>query len=178
MAEKKSAERERLENVMPLPEVTHGQVAIPEVTESNMPSPEVTDQQIPVPDATPSDKPLPETGDPSNYVMFGDQRIEIKATKLKYQRDRTAAFYRILQQMPLVDVLALQDGLLDPERSSDKMLFDWLIAATDNVELVQKYYDEITTETVEDILRIFCKRNKISDKDEERKNREAQGANP
>ena len=40
-------------------------------------------------------KELPHVGSPENTVMIGDKLIEIKATKLKYQRNRTAAFYKI-----------------------------------------------------------------------------------
>ena len=101
-------------------------------------------------------------------IDFAGEKIEIKPTKLKYQRDRTAAFYRILQQMPLVDILALQDGILDPERSSDKMLFDWLIAVTDNPTLVARHYDDVNSDTVERMLAIFLRLNHIDEK--ERKN--------
>ena len=80
--------------------------------------------------------------------------------------------------MPLVDVLALKDGILDPKRSSDKMLFDWLIAATDDAVLVTRNYDQINADTVDRILKIFCKVNHIDEKDAERKNKETQATNP
>lgn len=108
--------------------------------------------------------PSPAIGVPENKVNFGGEEIEIKPTKLKYQRDRTAAFYRILQQYSIVDILALQDGMLDPDRSSDKMLFDWLIAVTDNPKLVTAKYDDINSETIEKLLSIFLRLNHISDK--------------
>lgn len=40
-------------------------------------------------------KELPQVGNPENSVMIGGKPIEIKATKVKYQRNRTAAFYKI-----------------------------------------------------------------------------------
>lgn len=109
-------------------------------------------------------------------VQFGAKMIEIKPTKLKYQRDRTAAFYKLLQQVPLVELLALQDGVLDPQRSSDKMLFDWLIAVTDDPKLVTQNYDNINSETVHKLLEIFCRLNYI--KDEDGKKDQAQTTTP
>ena len=40
-------------------------------------------------------KKLPQIGNPENSVMIGGKPVEIKATKVKYQRNRTAAFYKI-----------------------------------------------------------------------------------
>lgn len=142
--------------------------------ENKIPVPEITEKVIPVPERNTEAVPVPVAGQTENQVQFGDTQIEIKPTKLKYHRDRTAAFYRILQQMPLIDVLALQDGILDPERSSDKMLFDWLIAATDDSALVARNYDQIDADTVERILQIFLRLNHIDDKDDARKNRQTQ----
>ena len=158
---------------METPQHEEKKIPVPEVTDKPNPVPKETPKEIPNPEYEPKDTPPPKPGHPENIVMFGDQEIEIKPTKVKYQRDRTAAFYRILQQMPLVDVLALQDGMLDPERSSDKMFFDWLIAVTDNPKLVTKNYDKLDSDTVEQILKIFCRINHIDEK-EERKNRQAQ----
>lgn len=156
---------------------------VPEYKETKKPIPPENTEEKPVPEANTGEKPVPEyveketphpqPGHPENIVQFGDEMFEIKPTKVKYQRDRTAAFYRILEQMPLVDILALQDGILDPERSSDKMLFDWLVAVTDNSRLVAKYYDKLDSDVIEQILHIFCRLNHIDER-EERKNRAAQ----
>lgn len=48
-----------------------------------------------LPDTTISAKELPAVGNPENTVAIGGKLIELKATKLKYQRNRTAAFYKI-----------------------------------------------------------------------------------
>lgn len=141
---------------------------IPQFTEKEVPVPEVTGTIKATPEVSNKTTPLPLVGEQENMIDFAGEKIEIKPTKLKYQRDRTAAFYRILQQMPLVDILALQDGILDPERSSDKMLFDWLIAVTDNPTLVARHYDDVNSDTVERMLTIFLRLNHIDEK--ERKN--------
>lgn len=142
--------------------------SLPSVNESSKPVPEVTESTPPLPQ--PSNKKIktPKIGDPKNIIQFGDVEIELKPTKIKYQRDRTAAFYRMLKQMPLVDILALQDGILDPERSSDKMLFDWLIAVTDDPKLVTANYDKLDSETIYSILDIFCRLNHIPTDDEKK----------
>ena len=149
---------------------------IPEHKETEKPVPEYSEETKPMPEVTETEKPLPEPGIPENMVQFGKKKIEIKPTKLKYQRDRTAAFYKLLQQVPLVELLALQDGVLDPQRSSDKMLFDWLIAVTDDPKLVTANYDDIDSETVHRLLEIFCRLNYI--KDEDGKKDQAQTTTP
>lgn len=143
--------------------------SLPRVNEDVKPVPEVTDNTPPPPKPTTKKMATPKIGDPQNVVQFGDVEIELKPTKIKYQRDRTAAFYRMLKQMPLVDILALQDGILDPERSSDKMLFDWLIAVTDDPKLVTANYDKLDSESIYKILEIFCRLNHIPDEEKKQK---------
>lgn len=150
--------------------------SLPKVTEELKPIPEVTDTTPPLPVPSSKKVAVPKVGDLQNIVQFGDVEIELKPTKIKYQRDRTAAFYRMLKQMPLIDILALQDGILDPERSSDKMLFDWLIAVTDDPKIVTANYDKLDTETIHQILEIFCRLNHIPDDDEKKRKTQAEKA--
>lgn len=143
--------------------------SLPKVNDNVKPVPEVTEVTTPLPKPTIKKMATPKIGDPQNVVQFGDVEIELKPTKIKYQRDRTAAFYRMLKQMPLIDILALQDGILDPERSSDKMLFDWLIAVTDDPKLVTANYDKLDTESIYKILEIFCRLNHIPEDEKKQK---------
>ena len=144
---------------------------VPEYTEPANPVLEPTEIQKPVPEYTPSDKKVPEIGHPENTVVIGGRQIEIKSTKVKYQRDRTASFYMLLKKAPLVEILSLQDGVLDKERSSDKMLFDWLIAVTDDPKLIKNNFDDMDSDTIYKMLEIFCRLNHI---DEYEKKAEAQ----
>lgn len=141
--------------------------SIPKTNTESKPIPEIIEKEVPIPEHVEKVVPLPPVGDERNIVQFGKAVIEIKATKLKYQRDHTAEFYRALKQMPLVDILSLPDGTIDPERSSDQMLFEWLIAVTDNPKLVAANYDLLDTDTVYKLLEIFCRLNHI--KDDEKK---------
>lgn len=143
--------------------------SLPKVNDNVKPMPEVTEAATPLPKHTEKKIKAPIVGNLANMVMFGDVEIELKPTKIKYQRDRTAAFYRMLKQMPLIDILALQDGILDPERSSDKMLFDWLIAVTDDPKIVTANYDKLDTESIYKILEIFCRLNHIPDEEKKQK---------
>ena len=49
---------------------------------------------------------------------------------------------------------------------------DWLIAATDDEKLITENYDDMDTETIEKILVIFKRVNRITEKDEKLKNME------
>ena len=64
-----------------------------------------------LPSAVQDAKGLPQVGSPENSIIIGETLVEIKPTKLRYQRNRTAAFYKILELYPLVDVLAMEAGI-------------------------------------------------------------------
>lgn len=123
---------------------------------------------LPMPEQ--SEKGLPQVGSPENSVIIGDTLVEIKPTKLRYQRNRTAAFYKILEIYPLADVLAMEAGAFGDDRDGDKALMDWLIAVTDDAELVQANYDALDTGTVEQLLAIFRRVNRIDEKEQKQKN--------
>lgn len=119
------------------------------------------------------EKTLPVVGKAENTVVIGGQMIEIKPTKLKYHRNNTAAFYKIVDMLPLPDIMMMDAKSFGDGRDGDKALMDWLIAATDNAELIHENYNEIDTETVEKILAIFKRVNKIDEKEEKQKNAES-----
>lgn len=85
-------------------------------------------------------------------------------------RNRTAAFYRVLELYPLADILAMQEGAFDDARDGDKALFDWLIAVTDDPDFVTAHYDEMDTETIEIMLSIYRRVNHIDEKEAHQKN--------
>ena len=77
--------------------------------------------------------------------------------------------------VPLTEFLAYDKGILDPERDSDQILFDFLVAVFDSGALVTANYDNMTSEDIEHILEIFGRVNHITEKEEAaRKNRETQ----
>ena len=123
-----------------------------------------------LPSAVQDAKGLPQVGSPENSIIIGETLVEIKPTKLRYQRNRTAAFYKILELYPLVDVLALEAGAFGDNRDGDKALMDWLIAVTDDAELIQKYYDIMDTGVIEQMLSIFRRVNRIDEKEQKQKN--------
>lgn len=123
-----------------------------------------------LPSAVQDAKGLPQVGSPENSIIIGKTLVEIKPTKLRYQRNRTAAFYKILELYPLVDVLAMEAGAFGDNRDGDKALMDWLIAVTDDAELIQKYYDIMDTGVIEQMLSIFRRVNRIDEKEQKQKN--------
>lgn len=142
----------------------------PEQPATKLPETGMEEKKIPAAGMPP--KELPATGNPENTVIIGGQLIEIKPTKLKYQRNRTAAFYKILDMYPLTDILAMSAGTFGDERDGDKAIMDWLIAATDNEQLIVEHYDELDTGIIEKILSIFRRVNRIDEKEQKLKNME------
>lgn len=134
--------------------------------------PDSTMESKPLPDPTTNTKSLPPVGNPENTVIIGGQPIEIKPTKVKYQRNRTAAFFRVIRTYPLVDILAMDVGSFGDDRDGDKAIMDWLIAVFDDEQLVLDHYDEMDTALIEKILKIFLRINKIDEKEENLKNLE------
>lgn len=134
-------------------------------------------KETPSPEQQVKDKPaleqaykeLPAVGNPENTVTIGGKLIEIKPTKLKYQRNRTALFYKVLMIYPLVDVLGFEAGAFGDDRDGDKCLMDFLIAATDDEKLIVDNYDDIDNETVEKIVTIFRRVNRIDEKEANQK---------
>ena len=102
-----------------------------------------------LPTAQQPEKELPQVGSPENTIIIGEKLIEIKPTKLRYQRNRTAAFYKMLELYPLADILAMEAGAFGDDRDGDKAVMDWLIAVFDDEALVLENYDSMDTGTVE-----------------------------
>ena len=149
---------------------------LPDVEQETKELPVVSENNKPLPDPTMQTKSLPPIGNPENTVVIGGKPIEIKPTKVKYQRNRTAAFYRIIRMYPLIDILAMDVGAFGDERDGDKAIMDWLIAVFDDEQFVVENYEEMDTAMIETILKIFVRINKIDEKEEYLKNLEKERA--
>lgn len=103
-------------------------------------------------------------------MTIGGKLIEIKPTKLKYQRNRTAMFYKMLDMYPLCDILAMESGTFGDDRDGDKAVMDWLIAVTDDEQLITENYNALDTDTIEKLLAIYKRVNKIDEKEDRLKN--------
>ena len=114
-------------------------------------------------------KDLPQVGSPENTVMIGGKLIEIKPMKMKYVRNRTAAFRHILEVYPLSDILAMENTFGDG-RDGDKALFDWLVAVTDDEQLISENYDEMDTDTIYRMLSIHRRVDKVDELEAKLKN--------
>ena len=124
----------------------------------------------PLPMTEQTEKGLPQIGSPENSILIGDTLVEVKPTKLKYQRNRTAAFYKMLEVYPLADILAMEAGAFGDDRDGDKALMDWLIAVLDDEKLVTENYDRLDTGVIEQLLAIFRRVNRIDEKEQKLKN--------
>ena len=143
---------------------------LPDVTEVTLDQPEVTVETKELPKVGTKQKDMPIVGKPENIVKIGGKFIEILPTKLRYQRDRTAAFYNVLEMYAQADVFAMPEGTFGDSRDGDKCVMDWLIAVTNDPELILENYNDIDTQTIEDLIIIFKRINKIEEKSERRKN--------
>ena len=132
-----------------------------------LPDPKQNKKEIP--SAEIEKKEQPKTGHPENMVLFGNTPIEIFPTKLEYFRNKTANFYHVLQVYPIGELLNFTEKDLGG-RDGDKATFDWLIAITDNEELVKANYNLITQDTIDKLVEIFIRVNKIKEKEEKLKN--------
>ena len=72
----------------------------------------------------------------------------------------------------------MEAGTFGDDRDGDKATMDWLIAATDDEQLIVDNYDEMDTGTIEKILSIFKRVNRIEEKEQKQKNmqKERKGA--
>ena len=146
----------------------------PVETELNKEEPEPTEPDKEVPDESKMDKPLPADKPLENCVKIGDELIELKPTKLRYLRNKMASGYNVFKTYPLHEVLLVAAGRIDETRDGDQLLFDFLVAAFDDPFFVKTHYDDMTADDVEQVLKIFGRLNHIDDRENERKNREAQ----
>lgn len=147
--------------------------AMPDAEQAVKEMPDVAPDVKETPAVDIKQKELPQVGTPENTIVIGGELIEIKPTKLKYQRNRTAVFYHILEMYPLSDILAMGANSFGDGLDGDKKLYDWLVAVTDNEELIRKYYDEIDSDMIYRMLEIFRRVNKIAEMEEKLKNAKA-----
>lgn len=160
---------------------------LPEVAEGIKELPAVNDGEPEVSYVSKEEKTLPDIVNAEDTVMIGGIPVEIKPTHLRYQRDRTANFYRVLELYPLIDIVSLDAESFGDGRTGDQALLEWLIAVFDDsvgvgeaadkrrnerIEFVKKYYNQMDTETIEKILTIFKRINRITEKEEKLKNAE------
>jgi hypothetical protein len=164
------------EEAKKLPDVNTEEKTAPEVSETAVAAPEAGVAAKEVPNVTPITKKPPMREKPENTVLIGDTLVEIKPTLMRYQRDRTAAFYRIMELYPLIDILGMDASNFGDGRDGDKCVFDWLIAVTNDPDLIKENYDKLDTETIEKMLAIFRRVNKIDEKETKLKNVAAPGA--
>ena len=73
-------------------------------SKKDTPIQDVKMESKPLPTSKSKQKKLPEVASPENSVMIGGKMVEIKPTKVKYQRNRVAVFYRAIEFQPLMDV--------------------------------------------------------------------------
>ena len=145
-------------------------------------SPAIEEQPDPSPPNTAEINPTPEKEEmPSDFVeencvVIDGKKIEIKPTKVTYFRNKSAATYNALKNIPLTEIFSIKKGVLDETRDGDQIVYDFLVAVLDDRELVRDKYNDFDADQIERMVNIFGRINHIDEKYEnQRKNREAQG---
>lgn len=118
-------------------------------------------------------KPAPPVGNTENLFTCDGVTIEIKPTRLYYQRNGVAGFYRALKSMPLPYIFQLPDDFFDAKRTPTKCLMDWVTCVVDNPEFTKKHFDNMTSQDIYTLLEMFCRLNSIDEMEEQVKNRAA-----
>lgn len=157
-----------------------GAVAVPEGSSASRPTPagkqeinkvpSVKQEKKKNPTAEMEVKEMPKGGHPENTVLFGNTPIEIFPTKFKYERNRTAAFYQVLELYPVGTILRMTEDQIGDGRDGDKAVFDWLIAVTNDEALVKKNYNDVDQTTIDKLVEIYKRVNHIKEKEEKLKN--------
>ena len=142
------------------------------VSKKDVPSTE--QESKPVPSSKIEKKPVPQTKyqHPENVVVIGTTPIEIKSCSVGYMRSGAAAFYHTLRYTPLPDILARDNFGLDADGkpiSGETLFMRWLVAVTNEPKVCEENFDNIDVETVERLLEVFDRVNKITEKEEARK---------
>ena len=57
----------------------------------------------------------------------------------------------------------MEAGAFGDERDGDKAVMDWLIAVTDDEELITAHYDSLDTGVIEQLLSIFSQHLQIKE---------------
>ena len=131
--------------------------------------PDITQKEKKKPKIKQEEKEMPQIGAVDNKVEIDGIIKEIKPTKLRYQRNHTAAFYQVVDTYPLPMILAMDSDQFPDGRDGDKCLLDWLVAVFDDEDFVSEHYNNMDTEFIEKVLRIYRKVNHIDEKEEKLK---------
>ena len=130
-------------------------------------------EQAALPEEQVESPPLPPAKNQENIFTCDGVTMEIKPTRLYYQRNGVAAFYRVLQTFPLPYIFQLPDDYFDAKRTPTKCLMDWVTAVVDDPDFTKKHFDKMTSEDVYRLLEMFLRLNKIEEMEQHIKNLEA-----
>lgn len=112
-----------------------------------------------------------------NTVTINGIDREIKETRFEYYRIGWTSARGLLENVPIDTLFVIQQGVYDPKRDGLQIIFDFLVAVFDDEQFVRDNFDYMTAADIEKILEIYRRINKIEEKEEAAKNREAKRTN-
>lgn len=164
-------------NVESQPVPTAKQEKVPRPVSKKKEKPEASEKLETVPEVSEPKTEMPSDFPEENAITINGKKYEIKPTKLAYFRNKAAATYNALKNIPLTEIFSIKRGVLDETRDGDQIVYDFLVAVLDDKDLVRENYDAFDADQVNRMVEIFGRINHIEDKYEsQRKNREAQGS--
>lgn len=128
-------------------------------------------QSAPLPNVEPvvnKELDIPDIVDDSNCINVKGKLVAIKPTLLKYFRNNSVSFYRILDNVPLPEIYMMTE-----ERNGidgDAAVLTFLSAVLDDPKLAKQIYPLLDASHIMKILEIFKRLNGIADKEEKSKN--------
>lgn len=152
------------------PDAEQSKLALPSAEQPVKETPDTKQEKKPTPSKKMATKDMPMVGNPENSIVVNGHLKEITSTRVIYQRNHSAYFYKALETYPLVDILS-DVYEFDKNRDGDKCVFDWLIAVFDDEQFVEENYNDMDTDTIYRILEIFKRVNKITELEEVQKKR-------
>lgn len=106
--------------------------------------------------------------DENNCITVEGKLIEIKPTLLKYFRNNSVSFYRVLDTIPLPEIYRMTE-----EKSGidgDAAVLTFVSAVLDDPKLAKRIYPLMDAGQLMRLVEIFKRLNGISDKEEKQKN--------
>ena len=158
-----------------MPDVEITEAAAPDISQKEKEAPSTRQRRPRRADVQQQTPDEPIMFNEENTITVAGKKIEIKPTKLLYMRNGSAMFYRIVDTYPITDIPMLPAGTVDTIRSGDKCLTDWLVAVTDNPDLVSNHINDFDGEVIHQMLQIFKRLNHITEKEEALKKAQTTG---
>ncbi|MDK2801727.1 MAG: hypothetical protein PWQ70_3346 [Clostridiales bacterium] len=92
-----------------------------------------------------------------NEVLINGKKREILGTKIKYLKNGYFNAYKIINDIGIVELFNYSDG--------EELIKNFLISVFDDENYVNSVFEDLDVETIENIIEVVKKVNKIKEED-------------